>query len=89
MLESIFEFLSCKKCYNKESDFEIKSDINIKKINEEKIGHINENEEIDFDKENQKNMEFIKNVQNVIDEENLKIKEELEDAKNDFKKIFK
>ena len=80
MINSILDFLSCKKCLNEDNKSEIILNNNVPNENNVKI---NEDEEIDFEKENQQNMEFIQNIQNEIDKENLKIKNELDNIRKE------
>ena len=75
MINSILEFISCKKCLNDENKSEIIIN-NEKEINENNA-QINEDDEIDFADENKKNMEFIQNIQKEIEQENLKMKNEI------------
>ena len=80
MINSILDFLSCKKCLNEDNKSEISLNNNVPNENNVKI---NEDEEIDFEKENQQNMEFIQNIQNEIDKENLKMKNELDNIRKE------
>ena len=78
MINSIFEFLNCKKCFNDEKPNEIIIDKKNKKLDK-----IDEDDEIDFNEENENNMEFIQNMQKEIEKETLKMKNELDNIKKD------
>ena len=80
MLNSILEYLNCKKCLNNEYNDEIIINNNMK--NRENM-QINEDDEIDYEEENKNDMEFILNMQKEINKQNLELKSELDNIKKE------
>ena len=80
MLNSILDYLNCKKCLNYENNDEI---VIINNIKNRENKQINEDDEIDFDEENKNDMEFILKMQKEIDKTNLENKNELENVKKE------
>ena len=80
MLNSILEYLNCKKCLNNEYNDEIIINNNMK--NRENM-QINEDDEIDYEEDNKNNMEFILNMQKEINKQNLELKSELDNIKKE------
>ena len=80
MLNSILEYLNCKKCLNNEYNDEIIINNNMK--NRENM-QINEDDEIDYEEENKNDMEFILNIQKEINKQNLELKSELDNVKKE------